>query len=51
MPQKYRKKPVVIEAIQWDGGNHFEILRWMGGRYISTGVKETTCTSPPLRAT
>jgi hypothetical protein len=39
MPQKYRKKPVVIEAIQWDGGNHFEILRWMGGRYISTGVK------------
>jgi hypothetical protein len=24
-PQKYRKKPVVVEAIQWTGQNHMEI--------------------------
>ena len=27
---KYRKKPVVIEAIQWDGTNYDEIGDWMG---------------------
>lgn len=27
---KFRKKPVVIEAIQFDGTNCFEILRFMG---------------------
>lgn len=26
---KYRKKPVVVEAIQWTGANTTEILRWM----------------------
>lgn len=28
---KYRKKPIVIEAIQFDGQNHQEILDWSGG--------------------
>lgn len=27
---KFRKKPVVIEAIQWDGNNAGEILFWVG---------------------
>lgn len=27
---KYRKKPVVIEAIQWDGMNYDELGDWMG---------------------
>ena len=27
---KYRKKPVVIEALQWDGTNWDEIGDWMG---------------------
>lgn len=27
---KYRKKPVVIEAIQFTGNNCFEILKFMG---------------------
>lgn len=27
---KYRKKPVVVEAIQFDGKNCFEILKFMG---------------------
>lgn len=33
---KYRKKPVVIEAIQWNGNNETEIANWSkgSGRYI-----------------
>lgn len=31
MKQKFRKKPVVIEAIQWDGKNFKEILDFVGG--------------------
>ena len=27
--QKFRKKPVVIEAIQWDGTNTATILSWI----------------------
>ena len=26
---KFRKKPVVIEAIKWTGGNKTELLKWM----------------------
>ena len=29
---KYRKKPVVIEAIQWNGENTMEILKWVGDK-------------------
>ena len=29
---KYRKKPVVIEAIQWNGENTMEILKWVGNK-------------------
>ena len=31
-PQKFRKKPVVIEAMQWDGSilSHTYIHRWAG---------------------
>lgn len=25
---KFRKKPVVIEAVQWDGDNFIELSRW-----------------------
>jgi len=27
---KYRKKPVVVEAIRFDGSNHSEIVRFVG---------------------
>lgn len=27
---KYRKKPVIIESIQWNGNNTMEILKWVG---------------------
>lgn len=28
---KYRKKPVVVEALQFDGENYAEIFNWMSG--------------------
>ena len=30
MVKKYRKKPVIIEAIQWDGKNLSKIDKFMG---------------------
>lgn len=32
MVKKYRKKPVVVEAIQWTGDNTSEIMKWVGDR-------------------
>lgn len=29
----YRKKPVVIQAIQWTGGNLDEVMRFLGASY------------------
>ncbi len=31
MIKKYRKKPVVVDAVQWDGANFKEILDFIGG--------------------
>ena len=31
--KKFRKKPVVIEAIQWDGTNTFEVEEWCKGEF------------------
>ena len=28
---QYRKKPVVIDAVQWDGTNHREMFNFLGG--------------------
>jgi hypothetical protein len=32
-PAKFRKKPVVIEAMQFDGANLIEVRNWIGVRY------------------
>lgn len=37
MIKKYRKKPVTIEAIQWNGENLFEIQRFMGSTVVNHG--------------
>jgi hypothetical protein len=37
-PVKYRKKPVVIEAMQFDGTNGEEVAAWCGGE-----VESATC--------
>lgn len=38
MTKKYRKKPVVVEAIQYNGENKVEIQLFMG-RYLDETVK------------
>lgn len=30
---KYKKKPVVIEAVQFTGKNHMELYHWIGDAY------------------
>jgi hypothetical protein len=34
---KYRKKPVVIEAMQLESDNVSKILEWMGGKRVHSG--------------
>lgn len=31
--RKIRKKPVVVEAMQWTGGNADELMAWTGGYF------------------
>ena len=39
---KFRKKPVIVEAIQWDGKNADEIAQWMqGGWHGPTAFAKT----------
>lgn len=38
MIKKYRKKPVIIEAIQWTGKNLSEIDNFMGGTVGNKGT-------------
>ena len=37
MIKKYRKKPVTIEAIQWNGGNLSEIRDFMRSTVVNPG--------------
>lgn len=39
MPNLYRKKPVVISAVQWTGENRPEIFDFCSLCYFSTGLK------------
>lgn len=34
--KKFTKKPVTIEAIQWDGSNYEEVLKFIHGNDIET---------------
>jgi hypothetical protein len=36
MTQKFRKKPVVIEAVQWDGKNQFEVMSFCKTCYFTS---------------
>lgn len=38
MNKKYRKKPVIIEAIQWAGKNLSEIDNFVGGSIANKGT-------------
>ena len=35
MSKKYKKKPVIIEAVRWTGSNFAEIKRFMGDTVIA----------------
>lgn len=45
MNNKYRKKPVEIEAIQWNGENYAELQEW-SGKQFGLGQKEAGSDSP-----
>ena len=47
MAKKYVKKPVVIEAVQWDGNNKVEIQRFMHC-YLDENTIWQTLTIPTL---
>lgn len=34
MPKKYRKKPVVVDALQWTGSNLSEVKEFVGDKLI-----------------
>jgi hypothetical protein len=36
MPKFYKKKPVVIEAVQWDGKNKSEIISFCNSCYFTS---------------
>jgi hypothetical protein len=36
MAQKFKKKPVIIEAVQWTGDNHFEIMNFCKTCYLTS---------------
>ena len=38
--EKYRKKPVVIEAIQWDGNNTREVIMFMGQKVNNESITQ-----------
>ena len=37
---KYRKKPVVIDALKWNGGNEREMLEFLGGNILDYIISE-----------
>ena len=36
MAQKFKKKPVIIEAVQWKGDNQFEVLNFCKTCYFTS---------------
>jgi len=46
MINKYRKKPVVVEVIQFKGYNDSEIERWSEGKVITSPIFEPTENNP-----
>ncbi|MBX3380929.1 MAG: hypothetical protein KF805_12625 [Phycisphaeraceae bacterium] len=50
---KYRKKPVVIDAIQWLGDNEAELIRWMipgdGSIVFPRAIMQKTSITIPTR--
>ena len=45
MMPAYRKKPVVIEAMEYDGTNHKAVRSWMGADALDVTVSKDAVTS------
>lgn len=43
---RFRKRPVVIEAVQFTGHNGTEIEQWSGGKAVASPVLEPTQANP-----
>lgn len=43
---KYRKKPIEIEAIAYNGHNGSELFRWSGGKVVESPVLEPSDDDP-----
>lgn len=41
-PTKYRKKPVVIEAMQWTGDNAADLAEWTDDAFWPLGLEDRT---------
>lgn len=37
---QFRKKPVVVEAMQWNGDNGAEMLRWAGNSFTAVDTED-----------
>jgi hypothetical protein len=44
--QRFRKKPVVIEAARYDGNNGWRINDWSGGRCVDSPVLDPSVDNP-----
>jgi len=43
---KFKKKPVIIEAVQYNGHNGHELKNWSGNRVVESPVLEPTRKNP-----
>ena len=44
---KFRKRPVVIDAIQWNGGDYKCLLKFCGLNWGRADAKDVVWTAPP----
>ena len=49
-PARWRKRPVVVEAIQWTGANLAEVLEFCGGGYFGVVAPEDRAEDPDMTA-
>ena len=48
---KFRKKPVVIEAVRWTGENSDEVIAFMGGQIVQQSFVGSQLWIPTLEGT
>lgn len=46
---KYKKKPVVVEAVQWTGNNFYDIVRFVDREGVAHSLGEDTLYIPTFK--